>query len=63
MPCLNCHSEITCGCQYRTASDGMSVCVACAETYERTGPPAQREIQQASQTSTPLTSANLHSAR
>jgi len=32
--CQNCHSEISCGCQYRTASNGAQVCASCIASYE-----------------------------
>jgi hypothetical protein len=34
MTCLNCKSQITCGCQKRTASDGKQVCTKCLQKYE-----------------------------
>lgn len=34
MNCQNCKSQITCGCQVRTASDGNKVCSNCISTYE-----------------------------
>lgn len=34
--CLNCDSQITCGCQRRHASDGKLVCTKCLEQYEKT---------------------------
>ena len=33
--CLNCNSQITCGCKRRSASDGTQVCVNCIEDYEK----------------------------
>jgi hypothetical protein len=32
--CQNCKSNLSCGCQRRTASDGSSVCTMCLNTYE-----------------------------
>lgn len=34
MNCPNCNSQITCGCQKRTASDGKQVCSTCLTAYE-----------------------------
>lgn len=34
--CPNCNSQITCGCQKKTASDGKQVCSACIQKYEQT---------------------------
>jgi hypothetical protein len=36
MNCPNCNSQITCGCQKRTASDGKQVCSNCLNAYENT---------------------------
>jgi hypothetical protein len=33
--CTNCGSQITCGCQDRTASDGRKVCSSCIVSYEQ----------------------------
>jgi transcription initiation factor TFIIIB Brf1 subunit/transcription initiation factor TFIIB len=33
--CPNCGSQITCGCQDRTASDGKKVCSNCVALYEQ----------------------------
>jgi hypothetical protein len=35
MNCPNCNATITCGCQKRTASDGVQVCSSCIDAYER----------------------------
>lgn len=32
--CTNCGTQITCGCQERTASDGKQVCSNCIAAYE-----------------------------
>jgi len=32
--CNNCNSQLGCGCQARTASNGASVCVKCINAYE-----------------------------
>ena len=32
--CLNCKAKLSCGCQKRTASDGMGVCSNCLPQYE-----------------------------
>jgi len=32
--CSNCKSNLSCGCQKRTASDGKSVCTKCQTSYE-----------------------------
>jgi len=32
--CSNCKSNLSCGCQKRTASDGKSVCNKCQASYE-----------------------------
>lgn len=34
MNCTNCGSQITCGCQKRTASNGVEVCSSCVISYE-----------------------------
>lgn len=34
MNCTNCGSQITCGCQKRTASNGVEVCSSCVLSYE-----------------------------
>lgn len=33
--CQNCGTEITCGCQDRTASNGIKVCSNCISFYEQ----------------------------
>jgi len=33
--CNNCHAQLGCGCQIRTASNGASVCANCIDAYER----------------------------
>ena len=33
--CPNCGSQITCGCQDRTASNGVKVCSTCVSLYEQ----------------------------
>ena len=33
--CLNCGTKLSCGCQKRVASDGVQVCSACLDAYER----------------------------
>lgn len=33
--CSNCRTEITCGCQDRTASNGAIVCQNCIALYEQ----------------------------
>lgn len=33
--CRNCGRQITCGCQYRTASNGVQVCDNCIGNYEK----------------------------
>lgn len=33
--CTNCGAEITCGCQERTASNGVQVCSNCIALYEQ----------------------------
>jgi hypothetical protein len=35
MNCSNCKSQLTCGCQKRTASDGKQVCSNCLNAYEK----------------------------
>lgn len=32
--CSNCKSKLSCGCQKRTASNGMGVCNNCLPQYE-----------------------------
>jgi len=32
--CSNCKKNLSCGCQKRKASDGVSVCTTCAPAYE-----------------------------
>jgi len=34
MHCSNCGAQLSCGCQIRTASNGVRVCTTCAGTYE-----------------------------
>ena len=33
--CINCGTQITCGCQERTATDGKKVCSNCVTLYEQ----------------------------
>jgi hypothetical protein len=33
--CPNCGTVITCGCQQRTASNGVQACTNCIGTYEQ----------------------------
>lgn len=35
MNCSNCKTQLSCGCQKRTASDGKQVCSSCLTAYER----------------------------
>ena len=35
MNCPNCNSQLSCGCQKRTATDGKQVCSTCAQAYEQ----------------------------
>jgi hypothetical protein len=32
--CSNCKTKLSCGCQKRTASNGVSVCSTCLPRYE-----------------------------
>jgi hypothetical protein len=32
--CPNCGNQLSCGCQRRTASNGVSVCSSCLSAYE-----------------------------
>lgn len=32
--CTNCSKKITCGCQKRVATNGISVCTTCLGQYE-----------------------------
>lgn len=32
--CLNCKRGLSCGCQKRVASNGVSVCTSCIASYE-----------------------------
>ena len=32
--CNNCQTQMSCGCQKRTASNGVQVCSKCITTYE-----------------------------
>lgn len=32
--CPNCKAKLSCGCQKRTASNGVSVCSSCVSSYE-----------------------------
>lgn len=34
MNCANCNKPFTCGCQKRTASNGIVVCSTCIAAYE-----------------------------
>lgn len=34
MKCSNCNSKLSCGCQQRTASNGVPVCSNCINVYE-----------------------------
>jgi|LakMenE27Jul10ns_1017307.scaffolds.fasta_scaffold07662_2 hypothetical protein len=36
MTCVNCKSQLSCGCQKRTAADGKIVCSNCVASYNRT---------------------------
>ena len=33
--CPNCKIKLTCGCKYRTASDGKKCCAHCVNAYEK----------------------------
>jgi hypothetical protein len=33
--CSNCKATLSCGCQRRTASNGVSVCTNCLANYEK----------------------------
>jgi hypothetical protein len=43
--CNNCKSQLGCGCQLRTASNGASVCANCIDAYERNLKTAQQNQQ------------------
>jgi ribosomal protein L31 len=43
--CPNCGAVITCGCQQRTASNGVNVCSSCHGQYEQ-NLYAQQQLQQ-----------------
>ena len=51
--CSNCKTQLSCGCQRRTASDGTSVCGSCLSTYEaklqNQTQPKQTSVQQPNQ--------------
>jgi hypothetical protein len=32
--CTNCNTNLSCGCQRRTASDGKECCTECIQQYE-----------------------------
>jgi len=32
--CSNCQTQLSCGCQQRTASNGAAVCANCLAAYE-----------------------------
>jgi DNA-directed RNA polymerase subunit M/transcription elongation factor TFIIS len=34
--CPNCGNQLSCGCQRRTASNGVTVCSSCLSSYEAT---------------------------
>ena len=34
MKCSNCNTQLSCGCQVRTASNGTKVCSSCLNNYE-----------------------------
>jgi hypothetical protein len=34
MICENCNTQLSCGCQKKTASDGKIVCSSCLKAYE-----------------------------
>lgn len=34
--CPNCKKKLSCGCQRRTASNGVAVCSGCLGAYEKT---------------------------
>jgi hypothetical protein len=34
--CQNCKSKLSCGCQKRSASNGVPVCTMCLSSYEAT---------------------------
>jgi transcription elongation factor Elf1 len=34
MACPNCGTQLSCGCQVRTASNGTRVCTSCMARYE-----------------------------
>ena len=35
MKCANCQATLSCGCQRRIASNGVSVCSTCIALYEK----------------------------
>jgi hypothetical protein len=49
--CSNCKKNLSCGCQKRKASDGVSVCSNCSVAYEA----KIKVLKQATATTTPTT--------
>jgi hypothetical protein len=45
--CKNCQTQLSCGCQTRTASNGASCCAKCISDYE-TSLSNQKRIQNGS---------------
>ena len=59
--CTNCGSQITCGCQDRTASNGAKVCSSCVALYEQQLTAAALEQQSKTQYYSSNTNENLPS--
>jgi hypothetical protein len=45
--CPNCKKKLSCGCQRRTASNGVSVCSGCLGSYEQTLKPQTTKTTEA----------------
>lgn len=41
--CPNCGNKLSCGCQRRKASNGVTVCSTCLQSYERSLKPEKKE--------------------
>lgn len=51
--CTNCSSKLTCGCQKRVASNGVTVCSKCVASYEETIKKQKEQQQPTNQPPTP----------
>lgn len=62
MHCSNCGAQLSCGCQVRTASNGVKVCSTCVGTYETNLAKMQQSVSDAKKENDNDSNLNITSA-